>query len=58
VFESEMIHFEENNLNHMPEWFWNTRNNRGDKLASGVYLYAIFDKKDKVLLKGKILIVR
>ena len=58
VFESGMIHFEEHNLDQRPEWFWNTRNNRGDNIASGVYLYAIYDNKDKVILKGKLLIVR
>lgn len=58
VFESPTIHFEENNPNAKPEWFWNTRNNKNSSIASGVYFYAIYDTKGKVLLKGKILIVR
>jgi hypothetical protein len=58
VFESPLIRFEENNAAMKPEWLWNTRNSRGVLLASGVYFYAIFDAREKVLLKGKILIVR
>lgn len=58
VFESPAINFEENNPNAKPEYFWNTRNNKNAPIASGVYFYAIYDTKGKVLLKGKILIVR
>ena len=41
-----------------PQWFWNTCNNKGEPLGSGVYPFAIYDSKDKVLAKGKLLIVR
>lgn len=58
VFKSPVIHFEENNPEAKPEYFWNTRNNKNSPIASGIYFYAIYDPKGKVLLKGKILIVR
>ncbi|MBD3393526.1 MAG: hypothetical protein GF418_15435 [Chitinivibrionales bacterium] len=41
-----------------PQWLWDTNNNRGEPLGSGVYLYAIYNSKNKVLAKGKLLIVR
>ncbi len=58
LFESGYIRFTEDNPDLKPEWFWNTKNNRGVPIASGVYFYAIYDTKKKVILKGKILIVR
>ena len=58
VFQSPVVHFEENNPDAKPEYFWNTRNNKNSPISSGVYFYAIYDTKGKVLLKGKILIVR
>lgn len=58
VFESGTISFQEGSATDRPEWFWNTRNNRGSLIASGVYFYAIYDLRGKVLLKGKLLIVR
>jgi len=41
-----------------PAWLWNTENTRGDPVASGLYFYVIRDTKDKVLIKGKLIIVR
>ncbi len=58
VFESGYIRFQQNNADMKPEWFWDTKNNRGVPIASGVYFYAIYDVNDKVLLKGKLLLVR
>ncbi len=58
VFESNIIHFKEGDTNQKPLWFWDTKNSQGSLIASGVYLYAIYDLKENVLLKGKILIVR
>ncbi|MBN1982756.1 MAG: Ig-like domain-containing protein [Chitinivibrionales bacterium] len=58
VYESPLIHFEEGNAEKKPLWFWDTRNNRSTLCATGVYLYAIFDKSNKAYIKGKLLIVR
>ncbi len=58
VFESEPIRFESGNSEMRPQWFWNVKNTRGSDIASGVYFYAIYDQKNRVLMKDKILIVR
>ena len=64
VFDSHQagyeIHFEEGNPDNTPIWFWDTRNTKGNPLASGIYLYAICDRnrRDRILKKGKILLVR
>ena len=42
----------------LPQWLWDTRNNRGEPVATGLYLYAVYDGKGKVLQRGKIIIVR
>ncbi len=42
----------------LPQWLWDTRNNRGEPVATGLYLYAVYDVKGKVLQRGKIIIVR
>jgi hypothetical protein len=41
-----------------PQWLWTTNNTRGRPLASGVYLYAIYSRRERQLVKGKVLIVR
>jgi hypothetical protein len=52
------IMFETGNANLKPEWKWDTRNQHGELVASGLYLYAIYDVKDNVIKKGKLIIVR
>ena len=49
------LHF---NLGDEPQWLWTTRNQQGDLVASGLYFYAIYDNKDKVLAKGKLMVIR
>jgi hypothetical protein len=58
VYESPLIHFEEGNACKKPVWFWDTHTNRATPVATGVYLYAIYDKNNRAQVKGKILIVR
>jgi hypothetical protein len=41
-----------------PEWKWDTRNQHGDLVGSGLYLYAIYDPQGAVIMKGKLMIVR
>ncbi|NLD92649.1 MAG: hypothetical protein GX639_08270 [Fibrobacter sp.] len=53
-----LIHFETGNIQSIPQWFWDTRNMKGELIASGLYMYAIFDKNGKMLLKDKLVIVR
>ena len=42
----------------LPQWLWDTRNNRGELVATGLYLYAVFGTDSRVLQKGKLIIVR
>jgi hypothetical protein len=60
VFDSEKagetIHFEFNKGE--PQWLWNTRNQAGELVGSGLYFYVIYDLKGNVLIKGKLMIVR
>ncbi len=64
VFDSQeagaRIHFVRGDPERRPEWLWRAVNTRGAPLASGVYLYAVFDEKapGKALVKGKVLLVR
>jgi hypothetical protein len=62
VFDSEKagirIHFEEDNPDALPSWKWEAVNTRGSRVATGVYLYGIFDPDEKLLIKGKLLVVR
>jgi hypothetical protein len=53
-----VIHFEENSTEHLPQWLWDTRNQNGDLVASGLYFYTIADLDHTILTKGKIMIVR
>lgn len=41
-----------------PQWLWDTRNQYGDLIASGLYFYVIYDLNSNVLMKGKLIIVR
>jgi hypothetical protein len=52
------IHFEENSTEYLPQWLWDTRNQKGELVASGLYFYTITDIENKILTKGKIMIVR
>jgi hypothetical protein len=58
VVESGPVNFQDGNPEKKPEWFWNTTNGRGAPVSTGVYFYIIYDAQNKMLLKGKILIVR
>ncbi len=58
IFISDPIFFEEGSSVDKPEWLWDVKNNKGNPLASGVYLYIIYDKDGEALLKGKLMIVR
>ncbi len=53
-----LIHFETGNSQSIPQWLWDTRNMKGELVASGLYMYAIFDKNGKILVKDKLVIVR
>ena len=52
------IHFTENDPNLKPMWKWDTRNQRGEFVASGLYFYVITDANGSALTKGKLIIVR
>lgn len=53
-----LIHFETGQSQSIPQWLWDTRNMKGELVASGLYMYAVFDKSGKVLIKDKLVIVR
>lgn len=52
------ISFESGASEMRPEWKWDTRNQKGNDVSSGIYLFAIFNSKGKVVHKGKLMIVR
>jgi len=52
----EVIHFEINK--GKPQWLWDTRNQAGELVGSGLYFYVIYDLQGNLLIKGKLLIVR
>jgi hypothetical protein len=52
------IRFQTGNPQLRPEWKWDTRNQHGDLVASGLYLYAVYDPNNNVIMKGKLMIVR
>lgn len=62
VFDSQkkdiFIHFEREDPTYPPHWFWDTRNMKNELVASGLYIYIIFDLKGQILLKDKLIIVR
>ena len=41
-----------------PEFEWNLRNNHGLLVATGMYIYTVSTKKDGVLQKGKVAVIR
>ena len=41
-----------------PDWKWDTRNSLGNEVASGIYPYAVLDAGDRVVHRGKLMIVR
>lgn len=62
VFDSEKagarIHFDVTEDKRKPEWLWDTRNQAGELVGSGLYFYVIYDLQGSVLIKGKVIIVR
>jgi hypothetical protein len=52
------IHFAQNDPSRKPQWKWDTRNQRGELVASGLYFYVVTDLKGSALTKGKLMIVR
>jgi hypothetical protein len=62
VFDSRKknvtIHFEIAGIYNAPEWLWDTRNMYNELVASGLYMYCIYDVNGSVLLKDKLIIVR
>ncbi|MFP4680290.1 MAG: hypothetical protein ACLFQB_07430 [Chitinispirillaceae bacterium] len=58
VFSSPYIPLVPGAEEYKPQWIWDTRNRAGRKVSSGVYFYVICDSRNKVLLKGKLMIVR
>ncbi len=53
-----LIHFSQTEKDQKPQWKWDTRNQRGELVASGLYFYVITDNNGKILIKGKLMIVR
>ena len=52
------IHFDPSMPQYQPIWKWDTKNQYGDPVSSGIYLYVIFDLQKNILKKGKLIIVR
>jgi hypothetical protein len=52
------IRFLVGNADLKPEWKWDTRNQHGTLVASGLYFYAIYDPSGGMIMKGKLMIVR
>jgi hypothetical protein len=52
------IHFENSSNDFLPQWLWDTRNQFGDLVASGLYFFVISDINGVALMKGKLMIVR
>ncbi|MFH1760818.1 MAG: Ig-like domain-containing protein, partial [bacterium] len=50
--------FESENIAAHPIWTWHAVNQGGRPVRSGLYLYTINGERDKVLLKGKMVVVR
>lgn len=42
----------------LPQWLWDTRNNHGELVASGLYLYTIYSVEGRILRTGKLIIAR
>lgn len=62
VFDTRTVHqrinFARDDSEHQPQWLWDTRSNKGTLVASGLYLYAIYNLDGALLKKGKLVIVR
>lgn len=52
------IHFTEGDPALKPQWKWDTRNQKGELVASGLYFYVVADIKGSALTKGKLMIIR
>ena len=52
------IHFTKASSEMKPQWLWNTKNQAGEPVASGLYFYVIYDLNKVALIKGKLVIVR
>jgi len=52
------VKFQAGNSDLKPEWKWDTRNQHGEFVASGLYFYAVYDPAGEMLIKGKLMIVR
>jgi hypothetical protein len=62
VFDSEKagenITFSIGDPDHKPQWLWNTENQQGKLVGSGIYFYTIYDTNGRLLMKDKLVIVR
>jgi hypothetical protein len=62
VFDSraagQRIRFRQGVRDEKPQWKWDTRNQAGQLVASGIYFFVVYDTKGRVLKKGKLMIVR
>jgi hypothetical protein len=56
--KGEHITFNENDPQKKPIWKWDTKNQRGEYVGSGLYFYLITDLNGKLLNKGKLIIIR
>jgi len=52
------IRFGLNGEGALPQWLWDTRNNHGELVASGLYLYTIYSVGGRILRTGKLIIAR
>jgi hypothetical protein len=62
VFDSdkagENITFSVGDPDHKPQWLWDTKNQQGKFVGSGIYFYTIYDTNGHLLMKDKLVIVR
>lgn len=54
----ERIRFSAGGAENLPQWLWDTRNDKDELVATGLYLYAIYDRNNRMLKRGKLIIVR
>ncbi|MDG5815643.1 Ig-like domain-containing protein [Chitinispirillales bacterium ANBcel5] len=52
------LNFDPDNQFVEPQWLWDTKNQSGTKVSSGVYFYLIYDSDGSALKRGKVMIVR
>jgi len=56
---SELVYDEqEHETDAKAEWTWDYRNNAGEKVASGIYIYILQDPASRSMKKDKIGVVR